>query len=700
MAARQERLIAGALFAAFAAALAWLAAVTPWTVDEPNYLSAGIALRETFDFRIYTTILQGPLPLLANQTFAFTTPVDPIDGYKLAGRLGMLPFAFVAAACCWRLARRLAGPTAGLVALTLIVTDANVLAHGCLMTADMALAAGWTATVLCAWRWLEAPTLARLIVLGTVLGATLATKYLAVLLVPALGVALGVAAVRGARPALWWSRRDDAGCGRRVADALLAAALVGVCAWIALWACYGFRPNGYELRAPPAAAVAPQDPDAGALSTTFRNRVGDAITTTALRALPEPFVRGIDYQIHYAEGGGMTRFRDRVGPGFALYYPTALLTKVSTALLVLLAAAFVVALVPGVRRRGVWPRHAATLIAAAALVPLAYLSLGSTMQMGVRYVLMVVPLLAVVASRAAAGWHATPLGRGLVAAVVVAALAGAVRDGARPLSAFNLPTELATGGRPYLWFTDSNLVWRPAWAPDPDGEVAAARHPDAAVVVARSGPRFGRVRIQADGLGAVDATDASRVHHWLRRFDPIDRIGAWFVFDVRESDFRAAAARDPRARSELALALIAAGRASEAVDLLPADGPTAELAQRIREGRTTDAGWFEALMAAGAVDQVAADAAAPIAIRARATFELGDFHGVATLLAEVERSRPLIEPEALVLAAAHEQNHDLERAVEVLERCAPPTGSPSAALWQRVLDDVRKRRDGIRANRR
>src|SRR5215471_16829701 len=109
-----------------------LAAETPWTTDEPNYLQAGVALRKELRWDVLATVLHGPLTFYSNQLAAWLgASVEPWEGYKLAARLSMLPWALLCAGMVAHLARRAFGERAALAALLLHVLNPAVLAHGC-----------------------------------------------------------------------------------------------------------------------------------------------------------------------------------------------------------------------------------------------------------------------------------------------------------------------------------------------------------------------------------------------------------------------------------------------------------------------------------------------------------------------------------------------------------------------------------------
>lgn len=96
----------------------------------------------------------------------------------LALALGALLYVF--ATRLWRDAR------AGVVALLLVSVDPNVLAHGFLATTDVGTALFLTLAVFLCWRYWQAPGRGRFLLAGVGVGLALASKFSAVVLLPAI----------------------------------------------------------------------------------------------------------------------------------------------------------------------------------------------------------------------------------------------------------------------------------------------------------------------------------------------------------------------------------------------------------------------------------------------------------------------------------------------------------------------------------
>lgn len=531
------------------------------TPDELNYQLAGRVLRERQPLAKVEQRFQGPLILLGTQLTdgggrASSAPV------LLRARLGMLVFPLVLFVVLAMWSRQALGERAGLWVAFLAATNPTLLAYGPLLSADMAFTAmavlaGWRL-----WRWLQAPGAWSLSALGAALGAVAATKYTSLLICVALVGVMVVAVVLGFDP---WPARSG-----RVrswpARMLLLVVVVAAAAAIALATLYA----AYQFSVPPFPTTQVAALTAPALRAVSALPFG----ATLLGLLPEPMVLGVDYQAVWAGKTANGTFCDYTGNHWA-FYPVTVLCKTP---LVLLGAS-VLGLCVARRAsssRGLW---------LCALVPpcalLLYCSATRSLQMGIRYVLPVVPALLMLAGTALGGpWRRTRLGRAVLAAVVAGSLWNVIAGWPHFIGFFNLAAGGSTGG--YRICADGNCDWEQRCD---TGQVALReRHPDLVFLRPGQGPRFGRVAAYVDSLKAADPRDASRTYHWLTRFAPFDHdCAAWFAYEVTPDSFqRAITAGDRRAAEDLALAWLAQrdfGRARQALDLVAGGASDAAIVQ-------------------------------------------------------------------------------------------------------------------------
>lgn len=525
------------------------------TPDEANYQMTGRALLAREPMQLLEQRFQGPLILLGTQLTDGGEPVRT-DAALRQARLGMLVFPALLLVVLAMWTRKALGERAGLLAAFLAATNPALLAYGPLLSSDvaftaMALLAGWLA-----WRWLQAPGLWSLVALSAALGAVAATKYTALLTCAAVALTLGVAIVFGGFDP--WPRRAGGvtALPGRLAKGVLAAALAAAIALGVLYAAYLFT----SPPLPTATAQSLQSPLLRALAAL----PGGA---WLLGLLPESFVLGVDYQALVAGATANGTFLDQQGNHVA-YYPVTVLFKTP---LVVFGAIALAAVARGAERapRGLWP---------CALVPpfalLAYCSATLSLQMGMRYVLPVVPALVMLACAfAGRPWVRTRSGLCAIAVVVAGSLWNVVWHWPHFIGFFNTVAGGCDSG--FRVVADGNCDWQQLR--EPGRSVLRERHPDIVCLEPGQGPRFGKVASYADSLKAIDARDTSRTYHWLTRFSPFDHVGAaWLAFDVQPAAFKnAIAAGDHRAAEDFAIAWLMAGElapAERVLELVRPDG--------------------------------------------------------------------------------------------------------------------------------
>jgi 4-amino-4-deoxy-L-arabinose transferase-like glycosyltransferase len=336
-------------------------------------------------------------------------------------RLGELPFFLLICWIAWAWGRRLTDERGGALAVLGAAANPNLLAHAGLATTDIAVAATVPLALFVAERWLDRPDKRSSVVLGAALALAGLSKFSALaFLAPAL---LGAYVTRSI------VRRDwRLGEGSSLRSTAIALGLVAVTTMLAVWAAYRFD-------------VGPVAPDSGLV-------------------VPAPaFLRGIaDFARHGADGHPAFLFGQISDRGWWYYYPVAFLLKTPLPLLVFGCAGGIVAGRMAFRREA-W-RPAVPLLG---LLAILLVAATSRVDIGVRLVLPMYPLLAVLASLGAIRlWElaaSAPVRRPALRSVLAAAVAlwvvEPIRDHPDHLAYFS---PLA-GPNPEHALVDSNLDW-------------------------------------------------------------------------------------------------------------------------------------------------------------------------------------------------------------------------------------------------
>jgi hypothetical protein len=118
------------------------------------------------------------------------------DKVMFWARLPMILIAAMMAIVLYVWGRQMMGQAAALGALFLCVLDPNVVAHSYLATLDVGFASFAVLFFFALWNYLRYPSIERLVMCGLVLGAVLATKFSAVVLLPVAGLLILAAAWR------------------------------------------------------------------------------------------------------------------------------------------------------------------------------------------------------------------------------------------------------------------------------------------------------------------------------------------------------------------------------------------------------------------------------------------------------------------------------------------------------------------------
>ncbi|HRU94850.1 MAG TPA: phospholipid carrier-dependent glycosyltransferase, partial [Anaerolineae bacterium] len=461
------------LLAFFAQGMAHLRSAS-LTFDEGPHLATGYATLRTGDFRLQPVHIHPPLANILSAMLLLLQDdlPDPrtIDGWDIAslsavtdavvwqyphperlalvGRLPILWLAVLLGALICRWARDLGGPRAGLLALTLFAFDPNMIAHGTLITTDMAATMLSVATLYAASRQVGEKAKKRKsekaerqgsenfvgwMGVGVLLGLALLAKVSSLMLVPVLGLVIA---------GHEWRMANGEFHGSRFTQYILRlipyAASLALPAMLVVWAGYGFEVGqvpGLPFPIPAATHV----------------RIYQSL------------------QEHYELGHPTFLLGQVSSHGWWWYFPVAFVLK--TPLPMLLLALYAVVCAAYRVRRDVLTHSTHALRSAhyvALLFPLLYAatSLFSTVNIGYRHLLPLLPFLyigvancklQVATSKSRAShftFHALRITHyALLLWLILGTLAVAPHD----LAFFNELAGGPAGG--YRYLVDSNLDW-------------------------------------------------------------------------------------------------------------------------------------------------------------------------------------------------------------------------------------------------
>lgn len=359
--------------------------------------------------------------------------VNGHDDYRmwyLGGRAMSLVLSVMTAVLLFYWARNWFGEPAGALAVALYATCPNVIAHCSLITPEAGLTLGFVATLFLLTCWLDQPTWWRAALFAVALGAAQGMKFTAVLLyLIALIVTLVWPRVAGAVTPNRW----------RTALQFVAACAVSLVVWTAS---YGFRQVG--------------------------DRVGDfAFESDTLKGLiqrlpfledvpvplPRDYMAGLDRQKHIMEQPHPVFLDGEMSViGFRNYYFKVLEYKLPH----LLQGYFVLGAIVLLVRRRSCPWRKQSVIWCPIVLLLAIASF-SGMQLGVRYVLPILPLMILAAANSARLFEKRPRLQGVWVGLLLVATLFSLRHHPHHLAYFNERAGGPMGGREHL--LDSNLDW-------------------------------------------------------------------------------------------------------------------------------------------------------------------------------------------------------------------------------------------------
>lgn len=213
--------MAGVLLAAMLCMLIIDAAGESATMDEPVHIAAGYTLVTTGDYRLnpeHPPLIKDLVGLAVstmrvNYPFAFFykhvsmqyengfnflfRSNNDADAILFRARLPIILITILLGILVFHWSSELNGRIAGLFSLLLFAFDPNIIAHGHMVTHDIAISAAMLLNLYFVWRFLKNPSVRSLVIAGVTFGIALITKFSAPLLLPMYLIIAAYAVIKG-----------------------------------------------------------------------------------------------------------------------------------------------------------------------------------------------------------------------------------------------------------------------------------------------------------------------------------------------------------------------------------------------------------------------------------------------------------------------------------------------------------------------
>jgi hypothetical protein len=400
------------LFSAFIFQLWFHAMRTSVTIDEPVHILAGHRHWKCGDFGINP---EHPplLKLLAAAPLNFQTLSEPnwdcgskmtskfdsfsfgnsflvengVDRVVIQTRLAAAVMSLLLAVLVFLAASEMFGRWQGLTALALLAFEPNLIAHGSIVTTDMALSATALGTVYGLYRFCSNRTWPRFLVVSVAFGLLLAAKHSAVVFVPILLVLMIGDTIIYCRLRPRLSKQILQSIGWFIGMFVIGLSI--------LWAFYGFRYRAIPNVNADTISLASYIKENGRpeMVQSIPARITQAIGRT--HAFPESYTLGIADVIAWGSRNSWIFGRNYV-TGQWWYFPLAFVVKSSIALLLLAPLGLLLPFFNAAKRRE---------LMFVLVPPLAFFAVALTSKLttGIRHVLPIYGFL-IIAAAAGAIW--------------------------------------------------------------------------------------------------------------------------------------------------------------------------------------------------------------------------------------------------------------------------------------------------------
>jgi hypothetical protein len=434
----------------------------------------------------------------------------------ITARLMTTLFSLLVAYVVFSWSRELYGFVPALISLGLYVLDPNIIAHSQLVTTDIYAAGMVLFSSYWLWKFANTRTWQNGLFLALTLGVAQLAKYTSISLYPLFVVALLVYDWRHSggveKSRNGWQLKSVL---LQYTKYILVAAIVGI---LIINVGFLFNRTFTSLR-----------------DYYFRSDLFESVQSeiSLVVPVPYPYLEGLDWIVQRErtnQGFGHIYLlgETRYGKGFAGYYFVAFLLKVPIATQIILLTAFVLYLLDRSRRENfisnewflLWPIFFYTI----------YFNFFYRAQIGIRYLLMVFPLLYVFAGSLFKNWRSFDPGKKWLGFALGTYLIGSLLSYYPSyISYFN---EIVWDRKmAYKYLADSNLDW------GQDEDLVAeylAEHPDVRKPPKRPELLTETTRYYLQVNQLVGITETPDAYRWLREnFEPVDTIApSCLLFEI------------------------------------------------------------------------------------------------------------------------------------------------------------------------
>ncbi len=300
----------------------------------------------------------------------------------MLARLGVLSFFVIATLIVWKWTKLYFGELTALLSVILLTTLPPVLAHSGVATTDMAFTAMFVTTLFTFCLWLEKPTLLRTHLLGITLGLTCLTKFSALVFLP---VSLGSIAILYYLRTIKLKEKNTLGIKRWIASVGIA---ILICL-LTIWAGYRFS---YDRIINVDSKVPKRIEKIIDSKSLFYHPANFIVKKVPLPA-PEFFSGIIEVSHKNKAGHPSYLFGEVKTRGWWYFFPVLLLVKTPLPFLLLTAIGFFTLFKDVGKKIQYFDLLAPAVVAIAILI----IGIESSINIGLRHLLPIYPLLAIVA---------------------------------------------------------------------------------------------------------------------------------------------------------------------------------------------------------------------------------------------------------------------------------------------------------------